>query len=128
MFLVEAQKVVDKSWDLYSSGGGCYHGMKEFTTLKGTVVAVEMHAELGGAQMYHDGNMGLCNAEQVAEDDNWSNYIILAWLNIKYDEQKQDYNDYGFSDFLNIFPSDAQKDIIESMLAFAKIYDEYMYN
>lgn len=128
MFVVEAEKFMG-NWDVYGSGGGCYHAMKEFITLKGNKVAVEIHGEHGGAQMYHDGEMNLCNAEEVAEDDNWSNYILLSWIVINYDNPKeQDYDDIKVTDMISVFDESIQKEIIEKMKAFAKFYDEYMYN
>ncbi len=131
MFITEAEKVLPKGWDCYSSGGGCYHAMKDFTTLRGRKVAVEVHWS-GSAQMYHqtgDANI-LVNSTQLIDDDNWCNYIELAWLKERYDNENNvvnDYSEYDYTDFLFVFDSATQKEIIDSMITFTKIYDEYHY-
>lgn len=130
MFIPEAEKVLPKGWDAYSSGGGCYHAMKEFETLKGTLVAVEVHWS-GGAQMYHANDSNRLVASKELEDDNcWCNYVELAWINERFDDENNfvfNYSDYEFTDYLNIFPSEAQKEILLAMMDFTKSYDEYHY-
>lgn len=127
MFMLEStvKTLQENDWNVYGSGGGCYHAMKEFDTTKGTRVAIEIHHN-GGAQMYHNGDMVLCDSQSVEEDDNWCNYIILAWIPEEWDENgKCTYGDYDYSDYFNIFPPQTQKEVLESLQNFLACYNNY---
>lgn len=119
MFTIEAEKVLGLEWDVYSSGGGCYHAQKEFTTLDGQIAVVEVHWS-GGASMYHNEDKELVNAKKLAEEDYWSNYIELAWINDFTNELEK-------SEKINVFSEEIQDKIVTAMVKFTECYDAYMY-
>lgn len=132
MFIPEAQKVMSEGWDIYSSGGGCYHAMKDFKTITGKMVAVEVYYE-GGAQMYHKDNepFELVDSNGLQEGDAWCNYVILAWVKEKFDENNEpifEYDDIEYTDMIGIFPYNTQVEILEGMKTFVKAFDDYYYN
>lgn len=130
MFTLEVEKLMPTGWDAYSSGGGCYHAMKEFKTITGNVVAVEVHWS-GGAQMYKANEGDKLVASKELEDENcWCNYIELAWINERVDNENaiiMQYDDITFTDYIGVFPHYSQAEIIEAMKIFTKAYDKYMY-
>lgn len=119
MFILEAEKVLGESWDVYSSGGGCYHALKDYTSLEGKQVGIQLHWS-GEAHMYHNDNKELITIKSLEEDDFWDNYIILAWTT---DDEKVSVE----NDFLGAFSEETQKEIVKAMVNFEKCYDNYMY-
>lgn len=114
-FITEAQKVVPAGWDVYSSGGGCYHAMKEFDGK-----AVEINAEHPGAQAYHydDKPTKLANQADLISLDLFPNFVELAWVNTALGRtEMNESNLYGNFSLKDI------EEIVATMEIIGKVHD-----
>lgn len=126
MFILEVEKHLGEDWEIFSSGGGCYHAVKEFSTIKGEKVAVEVHWN-GGASVYHhdDDKNKLAKKEGLYNsDDNLSmNYIELAYIK---ENLPMNYDDIVVEDALHLFSKEVSDEILHTMQTFTKVYDQCM--
>lgn len=130
MFISVAQKIMGNTWDIYSSGGGCYHARKEFASLKGDLVAVEVHWS-GCSTIYEDGDGNIVNSKQLEQGDFWCNCLELVWCTDNFDNENNyiwNYDNIEKDENLNLFSAENQEEIIIAMKTFVKSYDDYMYH
>jgi hypothetical protein len=67
-----AKRVLPEGWEVYTSGGGCYHACKDFDG-----IGVEISE--GGANVYtHDNSEDLASMSEVVENNLFPNFIELG--------------------------------------------------
>jgi hypothetical protein len=105
----KGQAVVPEGWDVYTSGGGCYHTSK---TVEG--IAVEV-ADEGFANIYKrdDDKTYAETVEEVYEHNYDPNFVVICELN--YNGIFVWYEDAMFSD-------KAKAEIQQTVTEFAKIF------